>query len=58
MRCAAVRIRSEPSLQSFRERSSFVLTAHDSREHADHLQDVRNGPLVEREHRKAAFDEL
>ena len=48
----------EPLLEGCCERSSFVLTAHDSREHADHLKDVRNGPLVEREHRKAAFDEL
>ncbi len=55
---AAVRIRSEPSSRVAASARPFVLAAHDSREHADHLQDVRNGPLVEREHRKAAFDEL
>ncbi len=57
-RLDASRIVLEPSLELGGQRLPLRFAADDAREHANHLKDVCDGALVEREDRQPALDEL
>jgi hypothetical protein len=48
----------EAGLELVGERFGFALTSHESAEHPDHLQDLGDAALVERDDIQAAADEL
>src|SRR5258707_5132470 len=50
--------RIEPRREAAGKRLGAGLTPDEATEHPDHLQDLRDGPLIERHHGNAAPDQL